>query len=98
MEIDMKTNLYNDTKPLLDTVSEQQKSGAPSSLSATGLSEGESGVSDVPWKKESWWSMIIYWMDELIWRRRYWKKLRMRGDQEISTGDVTNHSVERKKT
>ncbi len=81
MDIDMKTNLYNDTKPLLDVVPEQQKTGEPSSLSATGLSEGESGVSDVHWKRDSWWSMIVYWMDELIWRRRYWKKLRMRRDQ-----------------
>ncbi len=81
MDIDVKTNLYNDTKPLHDVASEQQKSGAPSSLFATDLSEGERSVSDVPWKKESWWSMIIYWKDELIWRRRYWNKLRMRRDQ-----------------
>ena len=81
MDVDMKTNLYDDTKPLLDVVPEHQNQGAPSSLSATGLSEVESGVSDVPWKKESWWSMIVYWMNELIWRRRYWNKLRMRRDQ-----------------
>ena len=81
MDIDVKTNLYNDTKPLLDSVSEQQKPGAPSSLAATGLSEGVSSVSDLPRKKESWWSMIIYWKDELIWRRRHWNKLRMRDDQ-----------------
>ena len=81
MDIDVKTNLYNDTKPLLDVAPEQQDPGAPSSLSATGPSEGESSVSDVPWKKDSWWSMIIYWKDELIWRRRYWNKLRMRRDQ-----------------
>lgn len=81
MDIDVKTNLYNDTKPLLDAVPEQQKPGAPSSLSATGLSEEENSVSDELWKKESWWSMIIYWMDEFIWWRRYWNKLRTRGDQ-----------------
>jgi hypothetical protein len=81
MDIDMKTDLYSDTKPLLDVVPEQQKSATPSSLSATDLSEIESSVSDVPWKKESWWSIIVYWVDELIWRRRYWNNLRMRRDE-----------------
>ena len=81
MDIDVKTNLYNDTKPLLDAVPEQQKPGAPSSLASTGISEGESSLRDVSWKKDSWWSMIVYWMGELIWRRRYWNKLRIRRDQ-----------------
>ncbi len=81
MDIDVKTNMYNDTQPLLDVVHEQKRTQAPMRPREAGDSRADRHQSDVAWKRESWWSTITYWVDEFVWRRRYWNKNRMRGDR-----------------
>lgn len=81
MGINVKTNLYNDTKPLLDGAPEHHGSEPQSLLTEQGISEGDFSTSEASGRKESWWSILVYWIDEVVWRRRYWNKLRMRRDR-----------------
>lgn len=81
MGIDVKTNIYNDTKPLLDGVPEHRGSEAQALSTDKGPSDGEMSTSEFSWRKESLWSIIVYWVGEFIWRRRYWNKLRLRRDR-----------------
>ena len=81
MGINVKTNLYNDTKPLLDGAPEQHGSELQALLTEQGISEGDFSTSEASWRNESWWSILVYWIDEVVWRRRYWNKLRLRRDR-----------------
>jgi hypothetical protein len=32
---------------------------------------------------ESWWSILVYWIQELRWRRVFWEKMGRPPEQEI---------------
>ena len=33
------------------------------------------GAIDLEYQPESWWSVLVYWIQELRWRRVFWEKM-----------------------
>lgn len=74
MDIDVKTNIFEDTNPLLDAGPDPE--GQVDQASDAPVEKVDQKASELPWKRESWWTLFTYWLDEYLWRRRYWNKLR----------------------
>jgi hypothetical protein len=41
------------------------------------------GAIQIEYQKESWWSIIVFWVQELRWRRIFWEKMGRPPEPEI---------------
>jgi hypothetical protein len=41
------------------------------------------GAHQIEYQEESWWSIIVFWIQELRWRRIFWEKMGRPPEPEI---------------
>lgn len=41
------------------------------------------GVMEIEYEQESWWSALVFWIQELRWRRVFWEKMGRPPEPEI---------------
>jgi hypothetical protein len=39
---------------------------------------------ELEYQKESWWSILVFWIRELRWRRTFWEKMGRPPEPEIN--------------